>query len=238
MPNKPAVTVKQEQQIQEDVAVEEAELSSCLVGPIYEVLEKEKASSTFDPTGADQTFAWPSLRANTQIDLEAVLNGRVDQQLEEIAVFPPKFYLEDDRGEHPELSRDEVGSIDQSNFDILQNASNGLERTTLDAYQIQVNNERYYRKDPTGVAMNEAEIDDKFTVTSGGTDYTMTVKSLSTRELRVDSQGNLPPLSNITHELEGEKAGSNDEVDTQTATTAGRINVVGAAGSVARRFET
>lgn len=235
--NDPGVDVTQKRVLQEDITPEEAELPGLLVGPLYEVLEQKKSGSTLDPTQGKQTFSWPGKRTGTKIDLEAVVSGRIDDQMKKIAAFGPDFYLEDDRGVHGPIDGKHIESIDQSDFDILESAKSGFSRASLDVVPIRVDNTVFFRKDPTEGALTSAEIGDKFTTSFGGTSQDFKIKNISARNLYVETPGNID-LSSVTQDLVGEEYNSNPPVDAKQTTTPGEIELVAQGGNAKNAFDS
>ena len=75
----------------EDINVEEAELPTLVVGPLYEVLEKETVQAsgvdaTLDPLSASaSTYSWPEKRVGAVVDLAGTRSGYIDSQRKDLA---------------------------------------------------------------------------------------------------------------------------------------------------------
>lgn len=80
--------------INETVIPIEAELATCIVGPLYEVFVDE--ASGIAPVVADfengtLDVAWPQKRVGTVVDLAGTRNGFIDTQRKSLADFAPSF---------------------------------------------------------------------------------------------------------------------------------------------------
>lgn len=208
-------TVKQEQ-LASAPPVDPAELPTCLIGPLYQVVENEEVDSKLNPLGSDQTFTWPSLKTGATVDLKGVKNGRIDSQLKRFADFPPTYQVVIDGIEKSDLDDDAVNAIDGNGFTVDPlKARVGTQRDTLTMHVVYVNDEAFLYKYDGGLSV--AESGDYMKLSTGDA----TVDTSTDTRIYLDT-GSLPGFSTSVTPFSG--------VDVTPAGTPGRVNVSGAAG--------
>lgn len=153
MPNKPGVRVVF-QNVDTTQTVQEAELPTVILGPLYEVFEKEASSTGFDPLGsATQTYTWPSKRVGTVVDLDGTRNGFIDSQRKVNADMPPSVYLVD--GTVETLVDDEdISAISQTGFSLDRDGTRtGLARLTFSGWVLDIDGSELIYKPDGGLSV-------------------------------------------------------------------------------------
>lgn len=139
-----------------------AELPTCVVGPLYEVLEFSESDTNFDALdSANQSFSWPNKRVGAVVDLSATRGGYIDSQRKDSAVFPFKVYLQDSLLDSEPTSSDivsdsDIVAIDQDGFELKQTARSGRSRGTFSVWALSVNNEQFIYKPSGGLSVVKA----------------------------------------------------------------------------------
>lgn len=212
--NGPRVSVIQNFE-DENITTEDAELPTCVVGILFDVVDWEKAESTFDPlTSTDQTFSWPSLKAGAVVDLDGTNNGLIDSQRKRLADFVPEFRFKDGTETH-EIDDSDIKSLDQSDFDIIQEARDSLQRLTIsDLYGITFDQEEVFFS--VSDSFSDVESGDRFDF--GGSNFT--VDTRNNRFIRTEEAISSPSTSTRV-----ESADSGLQVDVSPASDPGRITV-------------
>lgn len=142
MAKKPGVRVRQEE-IEDVIVAEEAELPSLIIGPLYNVVEDEAAETSFDPLeSSDQEFEWPSKLVGTVVDLAGTRNGLIDSQRRMLADFVPSFNLVDGNVVHS-VSDSDVKDLSQDGFSIMQSARDGLQRLNTSGFVVSLDGETF-----------------------------------------------------------------------------------------------
>lgn len=175
-----------------------AELPTCVVGPLYEVLEYAKSDTEFDPLdSSNQSFTWPDKRIGAVVDLSATRGGYIDSQRKDSASFPFKVYLLDslvssDPTESNIVSDSDIVAISQDGFELKQSARSGRSRGTFSLWALSVNNEEFLYKPSGGLSV--VKVGDSVAVGSVNT----TVSSVtSTKILLSDSIASAPLSSSV-----------------------------------------
>jgi len=169
-----------QQFVDETVQTAESDLPTLIVGPLFQVFEREVGAS-FDPTsGLDQTFSWPGKPVGSVIDLQGTRNGLIDSQRMPLAPMEMKFYLFDGTS-HLELDDEDVESIGQSTFVVKDGAKAGKSRATIsDTRIITVDNETFVYS-PSGT-LGSVQIGDVFVSGTGFTVSTVSPTQITTDE--------------------------------------------------------
>ena len=215
MPNQPGVRIRF-QDADTTVANVEAELPTLLIGPLYEVFDKESSDTGFDPlTAADQVYEWPGKRVGSIVDLTGTRNGLIDSQRKFMASQIPSVYLVDGEVEY-QVSDGNIDAISQSGFELKQEARTDLERGTFDSFVLELNGEQLVYR-PSG-GLIDAQLGDRADI--GAAPFTIT--SVSNTELRV-FESLTPVLSTATRVEEDES--SSDTVSITPSSTSGRVVV-------------
>jgi len=132
---------------------QEAELSSGVVGPLYQVMSGVASSVGFNPLESNpQEYAWPSKKIGTLVDLSGTRQGRLDSQRKMLAEFPVSFSLVDPvTGVDYPIDDAYVEAIDQDGFHLTAGAKGNNTRATLSFWSIAINNSVvFYRPFETG----------------------------------------------------------------------------------------
>lgn len=216
--NAPGTRFEHNQEEAGDVDVDNAELPTCVIGPLFQVVEDGQAPTSFDPLdSANQAFVWPDQKAGTTVDLAGIRNGVIDSQRRDKAPFVPRFRLKDDRGFH-DVDDKHVWSVDTGGFEIEQEARDGLHRTELTSYPVQVDDTYFYRKDPAGDRLSTAEPGDRFT-TNGNK---QTIQSVTDNRIYVEDNNN---FTAPTPAFEGDGAAASNITAQKNSDLPGRVDL-------------
>jgi len=209
-------TVRQEQQASNTLVVDEADLPTCVIGPLYQVLEDELADGSFDPEGeTSQSFDWPGVKVGAEVDLAGVKNGKIDSQRKDLVKFSPRFTLVDGAEEHA-LDDVDVFDMDASGFKIdTEKAKAGLHRATRTMNVVHVDDVAFlYKYDGE---LGVVEVGDRMELSGGAA----TVSAVTDTRLYVEED----VLSDFDAAVTGV-----GEVTIGPSGTVGRVNVAGTAG--------
>lgn len=133
MPDQPGVRVKFNDSPATTINIVNAELPTLIVGPLYQVFERDQSSINFDPVSVDQVFEWPSLGVGSVVDLQGTRNGLIDSQRKSLAPMVPSVELIDGSIRYT-VADSNISEISQSGFTIKSEARDGLDRGTLNVY--------------------------------------------------------------------------------------------------------
>ena len=94
MPRKPGTRLEQEI-VDDSIQTQESELPTCIIGPLYHVVEDEEVDGELDIfDNQPQEFEWPGRMLGTVIDLQGVDGGMVDTEDTDRSIeFKPRFRL-------------------------------------------------------------------------------------------------------------------------------------------------
>lgn len=213
MPKVPGVRVIQETP-EDDIVPVEAELPSSVVGPLYEVFEKEQSSTPFDALNTSNTaISWPSKRTGTVVDLAGTRNGYIDSQRKNNAPYPPAVYLVDGTVEN-QVDDSYIESIDQTGFELLQGARTGLARGSFSYWALSLNDNQFLYN-PNG-GLSDIEVGDRTVVgTTNTTVATVTDTKVTVEE---DISGDLSSNTRVSQDESNSR-----DLDITPSATAGRI---------------
>lgn len=215
MAEKPGVTILFEDP-QEEITLEEAELPTAVVGPLYEVFEKEASDTTFDPlTSADQDFTWPSKRVGSVVDLAGTRNGFIDSQRRRLSEFVPMVYLVDGTNRYA-VDDANINSLSQTGFSLTQEARAGLDRGSFNTFILDVNNvQSLYNPDG---GLDAIEVGDRLEV--GSNAYTVDAVTGTSVSVAEDASADLSTSTRVSQD-----EGGSVDVSVTPASTAGRVVV-------------
>ncbi len=179
MPNQPGVRVLFQDSPDTTVNIVNAELPTLIVGPLYQVFERDQSSTNFDPVGVDQDFVWPSLKIGSVVDLQGTRNGLIDSQRKDLATLVPSVELVDGSIRYT-VSDDNISNLSQSGFRVAIEARNGLDRGTLDVYILDLDGEEVLYNPQGGLTL--AQVGDFLDIASSK----FTVSEVSDTTLKVD----------------------------------------------------
>ena len=215
MPNQPGVRVVQTTQ-QDVIAPVEAELPTCIIGPLYEVFIAENAPETFDPLQVSNTVvAWPNKRIGTVVDLDGTRNGLIDSQKRTTAEMIPTVYLVDGTIV-VEVDDEDIEAISQTGFELKQDARTDLEIDTFNFFALSLNNSTFLYNPEGG--LSDMSAGDRLNV--GAT--SATVASVS--DTRVTTEEDISGEALVPVSVEQDEGGTVD-VNVTTSPTPGRVVV-------------
>lgn len=195
-----------------------AELTSAIVGPLYQVVENGSPDETFDALdAAAQGFAWPNQKLGSVVDLAGTRGGYIDSQRKEFFDFVPTFSLRDPVTQTVYPVADSfVQGIDQDGFELTQGARGSNQRATLSFWAIQMDDaRRFYRPPQVGtVGFSQVRAGDRFLVDS--TEFTVA----SYTDTLLNATAEPMPSASAFIETDGSQ-----QVDVTLGASAGRVVV-------------
>lgn len=212
--------------INETVIPIEAELATCIVGPLYEVFVEE--ASGIAPVLADfyagtLDVAWPQKRVGTVVDLAGTRNGFIDTQRKSLADFVPSFKALTDGTIETVLPDNLFSGLDQDGFTVdIASLLETVKRVENDDSFLILNDQDTFVYSPFG-GLSSVRVGDIVSVIEAPNDtkYGTVTQSGSTKAFYDTNVGG---ITTMTPDEFVSSPGFNDIIITPSSTP-GRINI-------------
>lgn len=213
MPNIPGTRLRF-QDADDTINAVESDSPTCILGPLYHVVDKGSDSDTFDPlTATNQAFSWPEKKDDGVVDLSGTRNGLIDSQRSVYATMPPKVFLKDG-STIVEVDPQYIENVDQDGFELKQAARTSLDRGDFDVYVLNVNNDSFIYSPSETFSVVRAG--DRVVIGAAN----LTVSSVQNR--RIDVTESLATSVSTLNRVQQDES-SSDTLSITPSATAGRI---------------